>query len=66
MKKFGKRVLSLLLTGAMTAALLSGCGIKKVTVLTDDDIINNKEPIKLTVFSQTTGLGPRRAGAPCC
>ena len=62
MKKFGKRVLSLLLTGAMTAALLSGCGIKKVTVLTDDDIINNKEPIKLTVFSQTANWSGAQTG----
>lgn len=62
MNKFGKRVLSLLLTGAVTAALLSGCGIKKVTVLTDDDIINNKEPIKLTVFSQTANWSGAQTG----
>lgn len=56
-----KRFLALLL--ALTLALsLTGCGFASVKVMTEDDIINNVDPIKLTVFSQTANWSGAQTG----
>ena len=61
MKKTIKRGLSLLLGASMCMGLLTGCGGQQ-TVITDDDIINNKDTIKLTVFSQTANWSGAQTG----
>lgn len=60
MKQTAKRTLCLLNSLALVSGLFSGCG--DVTVLTDDDIINNKDTIKLTVFSQTANWSGAQSG----
>lgn len=56
-----KRVVSLLLSLVLTAGLLAGCGGPQ-KIWTDDDIINNDETIKLTVFSQTANWSGAQSG----
>ena len=56
-----KRVVSLLLSLVMTTGLLAGCGGPQ-KIWTDDDIINNDETIKLTVFSQTANWSGAQSG----
>lgn len=61
-----KQILSMILCMALALSLLAGCGgpapAKTSQSAGTDDILNNKETIKLTIFSQTANWSGAQAG----
>lgn len=61
-RKFGKRVISVCLAVTMILGSLSGCAGAYKPASNMDDFINNKDTIKLTVFSQTANWSGAQGG----